>query len=94
MRQLQRLREYAAAHGYLVVAEVTATARRKPLGFRPSGEAGLRWREPAVLVCYRFRAAQLEYAHMSEQTMCRKTCKEKLSPTPAQARALERVLWR
>jgi hypothetical protein len=31
---------------------------------------------------------------MSEQTMCRKTYKEKLSPTPAQARALERVLWR
>jgi putative transposase len=34
---------------------------------------------------------------MSEQTTertCRKTYKEKLKPTPAQARALERVLWR
>jgi putative transposase len=31
---------------------------------------------------------------MSEQTTCRTTYKEKLSPTPAQERALERVLWR
>jgi putative transposase len=31
---------------------------------------------------------------MSQQTTCRKTYKEKLRPTPAQARALERVLWR
>src|SRR5215471_4281922 len=31
---------------------------------------------------------------MSEQTTCRKTYKEKLRPTPTQARALERVLWR
>jgi putative transposase len=31
---------------------------------------------------------------MSEQTTCRKTYKEKLRPTPAQERALERVLWR
>jgi putative transposase len=30
---------------------------------------------------------------MSEQTMCRKTYKEKLRPTPAQERELERVLW-
>jgi putative transposase len=30
---------------------------------------------------------------MSEQTTCRKTYKEKLRPTPTQARALERVLW-
>jgi putative transposase len=30
---------------------------------------------------------------MSEQTTCRKTYKEKLRPTPAQERALERVLW-
>jgi putative transposase len=31
---------------------------------------------------------------MSEQTTCRKTYQEKLRPTPAQERALERVLWR
>src|SRR5690242_6756023 len=31
---------------------------------------------------------------MSEQTTCRKTYKEKLRPTPAQERELERVLWR
>jgi putative transposase len=31
---------------------------------------------------------------MSEQTMCRKTYKEKLRPTPAQERELERVLGR
>jgi putative transposase len=31
---------------------------------------------------------------MSDQTMCHKTYKEKLRPTPAQERALERVLWR
>jgi putative transposase len=31
---------------------------------------------------------------MSAQTTCRKTYKEKLRPTPAQERALERVLWR
>jgi putative transposase len=31
---------------------------------------------------------------MSEQTACRKTYKEKLKPTPAQERALERTLWR
>jgi putative transposase len=30
---------------------------------------------------------------MSDQTACRKTYKEKLRPTPAQERALERVLW-
>jgi putative transposase len=30
---------------------------------------------------------------MSEQTTCRKTYKEKLRPTPAQVRALERILW-
>jgi putative transposase len=30
---------------------------------------------------------------MSEQTTCRKTYKEKLRPTPAQERELERVLW-
>ena len=46
---------------------------------------------------YRFRAAQLEYLHMSEQPTdrtCRKTYKDKLRPTPTQERALERVLWR
>jgi putative transposase len=31
---------------------------------------------------------------MSEQTTCRTTYQEKLRPTPAQERALERVLWR
>jgi putative transposase len=31
---------------------------------------------------------------MSEQTTCRKTFQEKLRPTPAQERELERVLWR
>jgi putative transposase len=31
---------------------------------------------------------------MSEQPTCRKTFREKLRPTPAQERALERVLWR
>src|SRR5262245_25913801 len=31
---------------------------------------------------------------MSEQTTCRKTYKEKLRPTPAQERELERVVWR
>jgi putative transposase len=31
---------------------------------------------------------------MSDQTTCRKTYQEKLRPTPAQERALERVLWR
>jgi putative transposase len=31
---------------------------------------------------------------MSEQMVCHKTYKEKLRPTPAQARALESVLWR
>jgi putative transposase len=30
---------------------------------------------------------------MSQQTTCRKTYKENLRPTPAQERALERVLW-
>jgi putative transposase len=28
------------------------------------------------------------------ETTCRKTYKEKLRPTPAQARALEEILWR
>jgi hypothetical protein len=54
------------------------------------------WREPAVLVVYRLRAAQLEHAHMSEQTTDRtghKTDKEKLRPTPTQERQLEHVLW-
>jgi putative transposase len=31
---------------------------------------------------------------MSEQTTCRKTYKERLRPTPAQARELELILWR
>jgi len=31
---------------------------------------------------------------MSDQPTCRKTCKEKLKPTPAQERALEAVVWR
>jgi transposase len=31
---------------------------------------------------------------MSEQPTCRKTYQEKLRPTPAQERELERVLWR
>ncbi len=31
---------------------------------------------------------------MSEQTTCRKTYQEKLRPTLAQERELERVLWR
>jgi hypothetical protein len=30
---------------------------------------------------------------MSDQTACRKTYKEKLTPTPTQERELERVLW-
>jgi len=52
------------------------------------------WFEPAVLVFYRCRAARWEDSRMSEQTTCRKTYKEKLRPTPAQARALAAVLWR
>jgi putative transposase len=31
---------------------------------------------------------------MSDQPTCRKTYKEQLRPTPAQARALEQVVWR
>jgi putative transposase len=75
-------------------ALLTETARRKPLGLSPGGEAGFRWLEPEVLVCSRFCAARLEYSSMSEQTTCRKTYKEKLRPTPTQKRALEGVLWR
>jgi putative transposase len=30
---------------------------------------------------------------MSDQAICRKTYKEKLRPTPAQARTLEQVVW-
>jgi putative transposase len=58
---------------------------------------GLARLEPEVLPCYRFRAAWLESARMSEPTTertCRKTYKEKLRPTPAQERELEAVLWR
>src|SRR5262249_44101758 len=61
--------------------------------FSPSGEAGVAWLQLDVLICLRLRAARWEYSHMSEQTTCRKTYKEKLRPTPAQERALERVLW-
>jgi hypothetical protein len=52
---------------------------------------------PDVVLCYRFRAVRLDYWSMSEQTTertCHKTYKEKLRPTPAQERALERVLRR
>jgi hypothetical protein len=35
-----------------------------------------------------------EYARMSSETPWRKTDKERLRPTTAQVRALERVLWR
>src|SRR5262249_53152526 len=73
---------------------LTERARRKPLGLSPGGQAGVPWLEPEVLLVYHVRAIRLEYSGMSEQTMCRKTYKEKLRPTPAQERALERVLWR
>jgi putative transposase len=56
--------------------------------------AGLPRLEPDVLVDYRFRAAQWEYACMSEQTTCRKTYQEKLRPTPAQELELELLLER
>jgi putative transposase len=48
-------------------------------------------------VGYRFHIARMEDSRMSQPTTertCRKTYKEKLRPTPAQARALERVLER
>ena len=73
---------------------MTERVRRKPLGLRPGGEAGVPWLQPDVLLGYRFRAARWEYASMSEQTTCHKTYQEKLQPTPAQERELERVLWR
>src|SRR5215469_6922424 len=43
---------------------------------------------------YRCRGARLEYSSMSDQSACHKTYQEKLRPTPAQERELERVLWR
>ena len=76
---------------------LTERARRKPLGLRPGGEAGVPWREPAVLICYHIRAARWESSGMSEPTTqrtCRTTYKEKLRPTPQQEQELEAVLWR
>jgi IS605 OrfB family transposase len=81
---------------------LTETARRKPQGFSPSGEAAIRWFEPEGHPLAQHSALGVEYHHEHSEGQrqengmetVRKTYKEKLRPTPTQERALDEVVWR